>query len=90
MSTRKILGTLAAGAASKLMREGSVSKVGFVNFYIADAKDSDTPAVLIIGGKGYTVEEVRAFIADLKDQTMSIAVEQSIDRIAAKHGITIP
>lgn len=50
----------------------------------------DMSATLIIGGKGYTEEEVKAFINDMKDQTMSIAVEQSIDRIAAKHGITLP
>lgn len=50
---------------------------------------TEIPAVLIIGGKGYTEEDVRAFINDLKDQTMSMAVEQSIDRIAAKHGITL-
>ena len=35
-----------------------------------------------------TMDQVRAMLADLKDQTMSMAVEQSIDRIAAKHGIT--
>ena len=51
---------------------------------------SPIAATLIIGGEPvFTEAQVRAIIADLKDQTMSMAVEQSIDRIAKKHGITL-
>ena len=51
--------------------------------------DARTKTATLIIGKAFTEEEVRAFINDLKDQTMSLAVEQSIDRIAAKHGIKL-
>lgn len=38
----------------------------------------------------FTEGEVRAMLHDLKDQTISMAVEQSINRIATKHlGITL-
>lgn len=80
-ATRKIPGTLAAGAASKLMREGLVSKVGFVNFYIADAKDSDAPAILIIGGKGYTEEEVIAALDDLRDAAGHDAIDAALNEL---------
>ena len=50
---------------------------------------AEKPDGTLIIGKAFTEEEVRAFINDLKDQTMSLAVEQSIDRIAAKHGIKL-
>ncbi len=43
---------------------------------------------LVIGDKAVPLSVVVEMLRDLKDQTMSIAVEQSIDRIAAKHGIT--
>ena len=90
-TTRKIKGALAAGAASKLVRDGAASEVGFVNFYIADAKDSYTAATLIIG-KGYTVEEVRALIQDLYNAAMDgpyMPNYARMDECLAKNNITL-
>ena len=62
------------------------------------------PATLIIGGKGYTVEEVRAMLDEMINEadTCYISDEQNnatdprtavwyidMKRIAAKHGITL-
>ncbi len=81
MSTRKIEGWVNEGYGHNTNITFITEKFPKVN--------RPMEATLIIGGKGYTAEEVLAFINDLKDQTMSIAVEQSIDRIAAKHGIIL-
>lgn len=89
-STRKIEGYLTAHDANGPGYELG-SGAGFGSFWEGDPTKflPDALPVTLIIGKGYTVEEVKAFINDLKDQTMSIAVEQSIDRIAAKHGIVL-
>ena len=92
-TTRKIEGWTHAGCADYYPHQDESVAI----FHIRDDHTSvNVPSVLIIGGKALTEEEheaefqrrAKALVSDMKDQTMSIAVEQSIDRIAAKHGIT--
>lgn len=99
-TTRKIEGYLTAHDDNGPGYELG-SGAGFGSFWEGDATNflpESLPVTLVIGGKCYTEEEheaefqrrAKAMLADLKDQTTSMAVEQSIDRIATKHGIQLP
>ena len=46
------------------------------------------PATLIIGGKGYTEEEVKAMVKEMIE-AVSAGEEFTQESIAAKHGITL-
>ena len=86
---KKIIGHIEPVSHEYLEQSG----MSITFFEGASFLDVKTPALLLVSTDDkmpevMTMDQVRAMLADLKDQTMSMAVEQSIDRIAAKHGIT--
>jgi hypothetical protein len=77
------------GKSSPLIEASPGGKsCAFVEGWKAPKNWSD--ATLIIGGKGYTVDEVKAMLTEIAtSQSLLTETTWTIQQIAAKHGITL-
>ncbi len=87
-TTRKIEVRKLNGWVDDRTAHGPVTSMEWTKMFFRPIPTASLRATLIIGGKGYTEEEVKAMVKEMIE-AVSAGEEFTQESIAAKHGITL-